>query len=110
MALLNNIKKAVSALVFTLAAFLLHAQSGRQILVTLDADSMQFKDIVKELENKLPLHFYYDPNALDTARFTLHARDKELPTALSDLFGSRDMTPWHFAIDSLNEVFISRYV
>ncbi|MFI5185248.1 MAG: carboxypeptidase-like regulatory domain-containing protein [Chitinophagales bacterium] len=74
-------------------------------LITGDFDSTSFADFVNNVERIYPCHFYYDTSELSRFQVTIHFHQKSLENVLGLLFQN---TSYHFAVDSLNEIFITK--
>ena len=81
-------------------------QAQERNLVTGDFDSTLFSDFVAQVETKCSCHFFYDSADLDSFKVTVHFSDESLHIALMKLFQN---TVYNFAIDSSNDVFISKH-
>ena len=75
-------------------------------LVSGDFDSSSFRDFVRHVESILPCHFYYDTTELDSFKVNLHFKQQPLDKVLTELFQN---TTYNFAVDSLDQVFVTRH-
>ena len=75
-------------------------------LISGDFNNASFSDFVKHVENILPCHFFYDNRELDSFKVNLHFRQQTLNNVLSELFQN---SGFNFAIDSANQIFVTRY-
>jgi hypothetical protein len=78
-----------------------------QELVSGDFDSTSFSNFVTQIESVTSYHFYYDAAEMDSFKVDLHVHQQTLDSVLTQLFKN---TAFHFAIDSVNEVFVTRHV
>ena len=76
-------------------------------LVSGDFDSTSFENFVTHIESATSYHFYYDAAEMESFKVTLHFREQTLDSVLTRLFQN---TTFNFAIDSVNEVFVTRHV
>lgn len=73
--------------------------------VTITTDKLPFKQFVLEVESKTNYRFYYNPADLDSISVTVQARDLPLKNVLESVLGK---TPFKYAVDQKNRVFIIR--
>src|SRR5580765_2212135 len=99
----NNKRVWLSGMIF-LFCFCCRGQD--KSLVSGDFDGSSFGDFVKHVESILPCHFYYDTTELDSFKVNLHFRQQALDKVLTGLFQN---TTYNFAIDSLNQVFVTTH-
>ena len=76
-------------------------------LLTGDFDSTSFANFVTHIESTSSYHFYYDATELDSVKVSLHFRQQTLDSVLTLLFQN---TSFHFAVDSADEVFVTRHI
>src|SRR5262245_47113427 len=103
----NKICSAVAGILFLLLGFCCRLAAQERNLVSGDFDSASFVNFVTHIESITPYHFYYDAAELDSFKVTLHFRQEPLDSVLILLFQN---TTFHFAIDSVSEVFVTRHV
>jgi hypothetical protein len=84
-----------------LSAQVLFAQN--QVL-SVDYKNATVATFVADLESKTPVHFYYDPTALDSIRITLKADQKTLTFILEEAFRN---TNSYFTIEG-NAIFLTK--
>ena len=70
-----------------------------------DFSGLSFADFVHSVEAKTDFHFYFNVTDLDSVRVNLKASDERLNDILNKIFENTD---FHFAIDSLHNVYISK--
>src|SRR5688572_25555768 len=80
----------------------LSAQPSRQ--VTEDFRNILFPEFVQKVESITGCRFYFKQEELDSFRVTVKAENLLIPELLSKVFNN---TPFHFAIDQENNVFIN---
>ena len=83
------------------------ANAQERRLITGEFDSTSFSSFVKTVEAEVPCHFYYNPADLDTFTVNIHFSNQLLDSALSQIFQN---TAFRFTIDSLNEIFVTKYI
>ncbi|MEO8859885.1 MAG: hypothetical protein ABI358_00550, partial [Ginsengibacter sp.] len=66
---------------------------------------LKFPQFVQQIEGKSAFHFYYDESTLDTFTVNVTLTDESINDALNKIFGN---TTFHFSIDPLNHVFITK--
>src|SRR4030095_14139514 len=103
----NKICPAFGGILFFLFGFCGKLAAQEQNLVNGDFDSTSFSGFVTHIESTSSYHFYYDASEMDSFKVNLHFRDQRLDSVLSLLFRN---TAFRFAIDSVNEVFVTRHV
>jgi len=103
----NKICSAFSVVVFSLLGFCSKLAAQERNLVSGDFDSASFVNFVTHIESSASYHFYYDAAGLDSFKVSLHFQNRPLDTVLYLLFQN---TALQFAIDSANEVFVTRHV
>lgn len=75
--------------------------------VTIDLSSARFDELVSQVESQSDYRFYYDTAELDSFRFSIQATRMPVRTLLEKIFQHSD---FHFTIDSLHYVVVSRHV
>ncbi len=75
--------------------------------VTIDLSSARFDELVSQVESQTDYRFYYDTAELDSFRFSIQATRMPVGTLLEKIFQHSD---FHFTIDSLHYVVVSRHV
>jgi carboxypeptidase-like protein/TonB-dependent receptor-like protein len=103
----NKICSAFWGILFFLFGFCIKIAGQGRNLVSGDFDTTSFSGFVTHIESTSSYHFYYDASEMDSFKVSLHFRDQTLDSVLSMLFRS---TAFHFAIDSVDEVFVTRHV
>src|SRR5688572_14929419 len=96
------LKNGVLAFLFLLMTAIALGQEKQKISATYNA--VPFKKWVDTIESITPYFFYYDAQAMDTFRITMHAEELTVAQILQKAFHK---TAFHFHIDSANHVFIS---
>jgi hypothetical protein len=86
--------------------FCYETKAQEKNLVSGDFNNASFSDFVKHVENILPCHFFYDSKELDSFKVNLHFRQQTLNNVLSELFQN---SGYNFAIDSADQIFITRH-
>ena len=76
-------------------------------LVSGDFDSTSFSSFVAHIERVTSYHFYYDASEIDSLKVSLHFREQTLDSVLALLFQN---SAFQFAIDSVNEVFVTKHI
>lgn len=66
---------------------------------------LKIEEFVRAAEGQTGLHFYYDPAQFDSLSVTINVQEQPLDGVLEQLFRG---TPYHFAIDANNHVFLSK--
>ncbi|WP_242920704.1 TonB-dependent receptor [Pontibacter liquoris] len=81
------------------------AQQNTGVLVSGDFKQATLEEFARAVEAQTPYHFYFNPVATDSLSITLQVREQPLPAVLSRIFLN---TPFQFAIDVGNRVFITK--
>jgi len=81
-----------------------YAQQPADKTVTGDFQRVPFEQFATQLEAQTKLRFYFDPAAVDSLFITLQAKDLPVRAALEKALQN---TPFHFAIDDENRVFVT---
>ncbi len=93
----------VICLLFLFPAFALQGQDKKSI--TGNFDNYSFEHFAQEIETNYAYHFYYDIHELDSFSVNIRADHLSLHELLKKLL---DKTVYHFAIDSLDRVFVTK--
>jgi len=97
----------LGGILFFLLGFSCKIVAQERNLVSGDFDSSSFANFVTHIESNASYHFYYDAAEMESFKVTLHFREQTLDSVLNRLFQN---TTFNFAIDSVNEVFVTRHV
>ena len=64
-----------------------------------------FDQFIEQAENQTNYHFYYNQSDLDSLHIQLNIDNEPLELVLEKIFSG---TPYHYAIDQRNNVFITK--
>jgi len=93
---------------FLLAVFLLnglHSANGQNKYITGDFSGLTFEQFARKVESVTPYRFYYRVSDLDSVLIQVNVSDASLGAVLKQIFYNSN---FHFAIDSMDHVFVIR--
>ncbi|MEJ7740667.1 MAG: hypothetical protein WKF97_24895 [Chitinophagaceae bacterium] len=95
-------------LLICLSFIALHPAFGQNNhLISGEFSSVKFDRFVEKIREGTSYRFYYIPAEVDSFYVTIIARELSMPVLLNKIFSN---TPFHFAIDTLHRVFITKHV
>src|SRR5882762_1397350 len=92
-------------LILSLLGYSLIASGQDRPLIDGDFNDLTFPHFAERIESITPYHFFFDPAEVDTLIINLRARKATLPQLLDIAFKN---TVFHYAIDPLNNVYVTR--
>jgi hypothetical protein len=90
-----------------LLGFAFKAFSQKAKLISCDYTSAKFEEFVQGIEATTDFHFYYNPVDLDSLSVTVKAKDITITDLLKQVFQN---TPYYFAIDPSDHIYITKHV
>src|SRR5690349_21765482 len=102
----NKVCAVLGGIIFSLCGFCSKLAAQERNIVSGDFDSTSFVNFVTHIESITSCHFFYEASELDSFKVTLHFKRQPLDSVLNVLFQN---TAFHFAIDSVNEVFVTKH-
>ena len=91
-------------LLFIFSSFNAQAQQPAEKTVSGNFTHLPFEQFARQIEIQTDVHFYFDPAAVDSLYVTLQVQDKLVRTVLTQALQN---TPFRFAIDDENRVFVT---
>src|SRR5260221_3532222 len=92
-------------LILVFLCYKITASAQDRPLIDGDFNDLSFPRFAERIESFTRYHFYFDPAEVDTLAINLRARRATLPQLLDQAFKN---TVFHYAIDPLNNVYITR--